>query len=429
MLSFPTNWRPLVIITTALCCQTIGCSERQPTVQTESPEEKRDEVVRSFSGAAVLDGDQQTRSLEDFFSRCSEALGSADVDEFRSVFDSRMALQLMKQQQLVPAAILSDEDHLVAILDQQMSQRLADPVTGVSWKRHEIRNVQFIKEDSEAIVYVRHWDADDVASKMRWWLMREGNRWRAYDFEILEVAMRYSTMMGIGFKMADQSDPSAQRLPELLMAVQTGATGDSDSALTTLQNLEDAGFPPAMEGLRLMMLAACLSDTGQYSEALEVSVRATAANADIPLLHLVDSACHNGLGRHQQALDSADQYADVLGEDGEYFAEVGNAYAGLGETDKAIESYRNGLEDDSQSGMNVLGLIRLTAPDQIDSVARYYRALNDINEWFVAFAEEALRTEDRQAMETLILLHRDTSPDDDNIAVYEEALADLPQAP
>lgn len=415
-----------VIVPITICCM-LGCGNqqptKQPTVQHETEREKRETVVQNFTGNAQGATGDHAESLERFFDECSGKIGSGNSAEFREVFDSRMTLRLLKNQQMLPAN-LGNEDRLVDSMDAAMAERLADPVMGIAWEKHEIRGVQFIKDDVEAVIYVRHWDADDVASKMRWWLMRDGDHWRAYDFEVLELSMRFSVMMGFGFKMADKKDPSAKYLPELMSAIQRGIEGD-ESAMETLQDLEDVGFPPVMESLRLVMLAAGLTDAGDYEQGLALAERALAINSDMPAVYLIESACYNGLSRYDEALKSADIYAKFLGKDSEYFVETGNAFAGLREQEKALDAYRQGLADDSQAGDCVLGLLRIQSGDL---VIEHYKALNDIDEWFPYFAETLLYEDDADHLQALLELHRSIRPDDKYLSYYEGALDEMKEA-
>ncbi|MFP6899510.1 MAG: hypothetical protein VCA36_01120 [Opitutales bacterium] len=128
-----------------------------------------------------------------------------------------------------------------------MPPRFCDPVQGIHYERYEIRNIRFLREGKEALVYLGIWDADQVQIKMRWWLHRDDGRWRAYDYEVLDMSMRFSTLSGLGMKMADDNDPSIRQFPKLMEGFQQLAQGDSVNALVTFRSLENAGFPIVLE--------------------------------------------------------------------------------------------------------------------------------------------------------------------------------------
>ena len=299
---------------------------------------------------------------------------------------------------------------------------MSDPASGVRWERYEIRAVRFFKDETEGVVYSRHWDADGVSSRMRWWLIRENDKWRAYDCENLHMAARLSTMVGLGFRMVDQQDPSVKRFPELVGAMREYAAGDTESALTKLQKLDGARFPPVLESARLMMIAAILSDNGEYECAIATANRASTQNTDVPLIYLIYAASHNGLKQYEKALEHASRYAELLGKDADYYTEVGDAYLGMGRTADAIQAYESGLVDDAQSGHNVLGLMRVLPDDQRHAVVKYYKQLNDVDEWLVAFGQRLVREKDRKTLQTLSEIHKRAFSGSEDLVQHEKEL-------
>jgi len=391
---------------------------REPTVENETKAGKNQEIVKSFTGKSSDDGGEHAAGIKKFFDDFGAALSSGDVGRIADLFDSRILLGLLKQQGMLPDAIRQDE--VLRSMDQALPSQLADPVVGVQWERYEIRGVRFVKDETEAMIYSRHWDADDISFRMRWWLFRENDKWRAYDFEDLHMAARFSTMVGVGFKMGDQRDPSVKSFPELVNAMQEYAAGDTESALVKLQELDGVAFPPVLESVRLMMIATVLRDNVDYKRAIAAADRAVAQNTDVPLVYLVYSASYNGLKQYKKALEHANRYAELLGKDADYYTEVGDAYLGMGRTTDAIQAYESGLADDAQSGHNVLGLMRVLPDDQRHAAVKYYKQLNDVDEWLVAFGQRLLREKDRKTLQTLLEIHKRVLPDSQDIVEYEK---------
>ncbi len=406
-----------------LSCQQQKTQQKKPTPQKETKSQKYERVVESFSGPVTDDGGEHADSIKKFFDEFGAALNSGRPGRCSQYFDTRMMLALLKQQKMVPRAISGHEDRLVQYLKQQLPAALAD----VTWKRCEIRRVQFIKDDddTEAIVYARHWDADDWPSKTRWWLLRDGDKWRAYDLEFLEISMRFSVVLGMGLKMGDQNDPSVRYLPTLIAVADQGMTGELEPAIRTLQQLDGIGLPPVFESQRLAMLATYLAGTLEYKEAIKTADRVMRINSDLPMIHLVYSECYNGLKQHKKAIEHADLYANLLGKDSDYYVRVGDAYVGMGENDKAIKAYQDGLADNRQCFDSVLALMKIMPIDQRDVVVQHYKALNDVDAWFVGFAEMLLEQGDADTLRTLIDIHKGVMPDDENIPTCEKALAEL----
>lgn len=403
-----------------------SCKDK-PTAEDQTQAEKRKEVVESSAGAVSDDGGEHAAGIRKFFDDFGRATAAGDSRKVAELLDWRMFLSLLKQQGLVPARMLRDEDRLVKMLRARLVARLLAPVGGVRWRRQEIRRVRFIRVGTEAVVYTRHWDEDDESSKMRWWLFCKDGTWRAYDLEFLELSMRVSTGMGMGMKMADGDDPSAKSLPALMQAIQKVAAGQTEAALGDLQGLEGVKFPAFLESLRLMLIAGLLSDGMEYARALRAADRALAHNSDLPLIHLIYAECHNGLKQHDKAIEAAERHAEFLGKDASYYEAVGNAHRGMGKTAEAIEAHKKGLADDPLSGDNVLGLMRALPAGQRDTVVKHYKGLRDVDEWFVGMADRLVQERDARALQVLIGIHRGIMPDDENIAVYEKELAALKQ--
>ena len=407
----------------------LGCERKQPAAvaPTETPEEKRAETLESFTPAGDEAGtpDETDPSIQQFFAAARDGLASGDGQEFGRYFDTRRSLHALHQQGLLPDNISPDDAKFLNVLNSMMAQRLSDPTLGITWEKLDVRNVKPLDDKSEVLVYTRQWDANDISQKTRWWLVRHRGSWRAYDYEVLDVSMRFSAMMGLGFKMADQDDPSAKHIPTLISAVQDGVGGDPLSAIATLKELDGIAFPPVLEALRLMFLSALLCDQFEFEESLERAEQATKVNPDLPMVFLVTAACRNGLAQYDQALEDCQRYVELLGPDGDYYAVLGDTYAGLGETDKAIQAYRDGLADDAQAGENVLGLLKMLPPEEHADVQQHYEGLNEFDAWFISFADYAILAEDKGLLANVIELHRRVLPEDENIAYYEEVLADF----
>jgi tetratricopeptide (TPR) repeat protein len=399
----------------------------EPTAEHQTKAEKYKEVVGVFTGEVSSDGGEHAEGIRNFFDRLRTAAITGDEKKTADQFDMKMTFRVLEQNDLLPAGAASNKKNIIAALETGMGRQLTDPLAGMQWKRMEVRGVRFIQDETEALVFARHWDEDDVSSKMRWWLYRKDDVWRAYDYESLDLSVRFSTMLGIGFKAADQKDRSVARVKEMMDALRLLNVGEFAEALEIMQNLEDAKLPPALESLRLLFVASLLAEEGEYEEALNAADRASAINSDMPLLHLLYADCRSGIGEYRQALQDADKYAKLLGQDADYYEAAGIAHLGMGDAEKAIEAHKKGLVDDAQVGGNVLGLFLALPPEKRASTIGNYRRLNDVEEWFIAFADQLLVDEDAPALRALIEMHRKVSPDDENIEFYEEELEAMEQ--
>jgi tetratricopeptide (TPR) repeat protein len=390
----------------------VGCSEQPEPTLGES------------EGRVTGKGEAVVEEVKAFFAELKAALDEQNDGEIRDLFAPEVTVALLDRQDLLPDA-LDDTDQVIRLLGQAVPPRLYDPVAGVAWSRMELGRVRVLQEGREVLVYARHWDANDITTRMRWWLYRVDEAWRLYDYEVLEAAIRFSTGLAMGFKMADENDPATREIPRLLEAAGLTSQGEAEEALAIIEELESTRFPPVLEALLLSNAAAALAHLERFEEALGYADRCAALETDLPILDYLYAIIYNGLGRHDEAMKSAESYAEELGPDADYFIEMGDAWAGKGEKEKARESYRAGLRDDPQSGLSFLGLLRVLEPGEKRSLTSDYETLNDPEGWFEAFAEHLVKKEDVDSLTALLELHESRCPDDGNLEVYREKLAEL----
>ncbi len=403
-----------------------ACSNDEPTIEDETKEQKQKEVVESFSGDSISDGGEHAAGIRRFFDDFPKATSNNDYAKVNELFDMRMAFKLLEKRDLLPEKV-PDEDQFISIMKAAMAPRMCDPVQGVHYQRYEIRNVRFLREDKkEALVYLRMWDADQIQLKMRWWLHNHDNRWKAYDYEALEMSMRFSTMFGVGAKMAKEKHPAIHQFPKLMEGIQLVAQGDTESALAVFENLENAGFPPVLESLRLLALSACLSDFGEFRRSVSIADKALALNPDMPTLHHIYAVNYNGLGEYEQALEHANKYASQLGKDGDYYGEAGDAFAGLGKKAQALRAYRNGIADDpSSASFCVLGLMKTLPAEERKELRFHYERLANLEDRLIELGEYLFAQEDADTLRVLLEVHRHFRPNDENLEYYVDALGEL----
>jgi len=128
------------------------------------------------------------------------------------------------------------------------------------------------------------------------------------------------------------------------------------------------------------------------------------------------------MGEYESAIKEIDFYAQKLAKDSSYHLMRGDAFQGLGETDKAIEAYQAGVKDDPLSGDNIYGLIQTLPKDQDDLIIESIEKLTDKPEWFVGMCQISFDEETPATLERLIRVFKEVIPDDDNIEFYENEL-------
>ena len=404
-------------------CLLPGCG-RAPTVEKESKAERRDEIFGGFSGEA-LDASKTPPAVKKFFDGFSAASTTGKPAALSKVFDTLATVQLLRRQGAIPSQLRESDATLAKQFAMELAKTFADPISGVRWARFQLRKIRYIKPDVEMMVLGRFWDADGVESKMRWWLIQKDGVWRAYDYESVDLGLRFSTLAGIGFKMAVGNDPAAQKLPDVLTAFQTAASGDSEEALEQLRALEKVKLPPAFDAVRWVVAAGVQTKLGMLEESLKSADRAISVQSDLPMVELIYANNFNQLKRHQDALRHMEKYYLAMGEDADYFIHVGDAKLGLGENEAAVQAYEKGLADNDKIGLLVAGLLRAMPEPPHDRLTAHYRKLTGHADWFVQFAQSFQQAGDAPALAALIAVHKQVLPRDPNLAEYEAALETL----
>ena len=101
---------------------------------------------------------------------------------------------------------------------------------------------------------VRHHGADGGTMKMRWWVSKRPGTWKIYDFEDLDVGLRFSTNVNalaqMGLANVQEASRAVQDVSEALLAV--AVQHDPDAADRKLQQSANVKLPAKAEALRLL---------------------------------------------------------------------------------------------------------------------------------------------------------------------------------
>ena len=103
----------------------------------------------------------------------------------------------------------------------------------------------------EVVAYARHHDGD-VRYKIRWWLLRRPDGWRAYDLEYLDDGFRLSSVSGQMHAAAAGGKPApwVDRVENLNAALTALTRGETDVAGRALALVREVRFPARLEAQR-----------------------------------------------------------------------------------------------------------------------------------------------------------------------------------
>src|SRR5262249_3884249 len=154
------------------------------------------------------------------------------------------------------------------------------------WTGTEVRKVR--KRDAiDAVVIARHRQDDGKVLKVRWWVSRESGAWKVYDFELLDVGLRYGALVAA----AGRSDEAAADLQAAAEARQDGAAAikrrDADGTAKATARLEGLRLPRMHDAMRHLFLATAAVQRGEYREGLDDLDRAVMLHPDLPTADLL----------------------------------------------------------------------------------------------------------------------------------------------
>jgi tetratricopeptide (TPR) repeat protein len=396
--------------------------------ELEDREQRRREVADAFTGASQpLDGAAE-RSIRVLFDGLAGALKADDSDAVEKHFDPYRMLAEMERLLGWPASRFGERRQLRKALAKSLAKSMAqNPL--VRWGRFRVQRFYPVEGRPEALAYVRHFSGDGPESfKMRWWLVRDGDRWRVYDFEDLSMGMRVSTSIVAAMATAaGTTQPTVgmpggaeQNLQAALQAVVAGEVDDADRQLNALGKFE---LPAPLASLRLVLLAALRLQLGKAEESLQLLDQAEAHTADLPMAHFLRATACNQLERYEEAVRHGRRHIELLGDDAPTYELIGDALDQLGRKGEAADAYRMALDDAPDSPVLLHDLFRVLPDGQKREVAERFARLAKPDEHFGAFADMFAAAKDRDGLEALSNAYK--AAQDDPLPAYYRAVGQI----
>jgi tetratricopeptide (TPR) repeat protein len=386
----------------------------------EDPDQRRREVAEAFSRAPQELTEAEERAIRELFDGLNGALQRSDAVAVGNHFDADRMLAEMERQPGWPSYRLGQRRQILTGMAAGIGQSLVrNPL--FRWDRIRIQRYYPAEGPPEALVYVRHFsDEDSVSFKTRWWLMRDGDRWRVYDFEDLDAGNRASSTMGVAMASllaARQPPPWMSAVRDNLQpAYQAIAAGETDRAERQLTALP-AGLPGTIDAVRLALLASIRLGQNRAEECLQLLDQAEARNPDLPMAHALRAAACNQLGRFEDAVRHGRRHIELLGDDANTYEQIGIALERLSRHDEAADAYRKALDDVPDSPELLRTLCRLLPGGQKKEIGERFARLKKPAEDFEVFADWFVDTKDRAALDVLLEVYK-AAPDDPVVAYY-----------
>jgi tetratricopeptide (TPR) repeat protein len=374
---------------------------RPPVAFREDPDQKRADLQAALVNRKPLTEKEIAKELEPLFEDLGKAFRAADGERLVGHFDLERLFDELDTQGDLPEPIRRQRAHAIRGLHQGMASALARNSPLLAYDSFEIRHVRKLPND-EAVVIVRH-RSDTVRLKMRWWVTRRSGPWKVYDYEDLDTAMRFTSIVGRLGGMALNQGPQLRRATAALQKVIFALRQeDPDTAERQLQVVRKVKWPPRMQAMVWMFSGNIHLQRGEFQEALKDYDKAEASNPDMPALSLLRGVACNGLGQWAQALEHLDAYRKLLGDDETLCYHRGQALRGVGRFPEAAAEYRKALDLQPNAGDAFLGLLLSLRPeDPRDDIPGRFQKMDQPHDAFVVFAEECVPYSDARAIEQM----------------------------
>jgi len=368
----------------------------------EHVEEVRKEVAEAFGPKAPLAEGDVKASLQAFFDELGAALQAQDPVRVGPCIDTRRMMKEFRRAGLLPGMTPRQEEQFHARFAASAPGGFAQQGQVLHWTLTEIRSVKFLDDPDEALVIARH-RVEGVATKMRWWVRREGGRWRFYDCEDLDTAIRVSTVVGSLVPNRDLQFPEWVKAAKWIQPASNALiTGNLDEAERILDGIPAVQFPPQIEALRWLFRGLVKLQRQQDAEAVACFDRVRALNVEMPCLDRCYGIAYLGVGQPEKSLTHLRKYHDLFGDDSDTCHYLGVALARLGKPGEAAIEFRKSLDDNKEADGSLAELAKVLPAGQKGELADRFAQMVNPDPVFDHLVGEAFKTRDTEAVEIYV---------------------------
>ncbi|MHC4402908.1 MAG: tetratricopeptide repeat protein, partial [Planctomycetota bacterium] len=337
----------------------------------ESLDEKYAEVSAAFNREPLGADEVRLGPIRSLFDGIVAATGTLDHAAFvEHVEVERFFVEMQRSGAMQPPSPYERSGAL-----RWVRQWLSVPM---EWDRYDLVHVELHANGEEAEVYGYFWCGPVTEWKVRWWLVRGSQGWKAYDWDILEYGLRASKEEALCYEY--QEDPQLARyfqVGELLATADALIDeGGFEEAASHLRRAESLVVLPELKNDASLQIANAWMRCGRTEEALAAYGRVTEPEAS-PGTLLGLAICHRNLGRRTTALELASRYEALLGSGPDVNRIKGNLLMAMGRLDEAAAEFRKSLKVDRNNLEVLKSLAGSLGDDEKDVVAECIACTDD----------------------------------------------------
>ena len=297
-----------------------------------------------------------------------DAVAKVDPARFREGFHSRRMMEELGAKGW-PEELSTGEQRaeFVEKLERSLGRAPAQLRSmGMLWTGARVTRVNVAggKAEAEVFAWVR---TGEEKSLYRFWVAKDGDTWKVYDFEEQAEGLRVSFILSA--LLQEAGDKKAfSRLAEtaalLQGAVKKAAAGELEAALGQLREASKQRLPAMFDGYLDMMEGGFLVTLGREEEALLALDRALGKRQDLARAwQLKGEACH-ALERYEDCIRAHGEYLKRVGDDPHAWLQIGLSHKEAGHREDAVAALRKGIAADDEEFRNRFELAKLLAEDR-----------------------------------------------------------------
>ena len=302
------------------------------------------------------------KDIEAFFLKLGGLAANKERGAIARLFDTAAVIDTIEKAGFLRSMKPEQRKSFAEVMRKDLHSQLAAQEVVSPFASFEVLRILGAGAADRRLVFVRLRDQDNWPSNYRYWLIKKGAEWRVFDFEDLDVPLRFTALTGSSaVARATKREGFAPAVLSLQRGIQALEQESFDEAWQVLNSIPSKEIPRVLESARQMLLGMVHMNLDQAAAAMRRFETAEQLNKDMVVLDRLRAVVLNRSRRYQQALGYAKRYTSRVGLDAQIQLEIGKAQIGLGNTDAAIKAFEAGLQDN---------------PDEPELIARYAMALN-----------------------------------------------------
>jgi tetratricopeptide (TPR) repeat protein len=242
--------------------------------------------------------------------------------------------------------------------------------------------VKWIRADrinaDQWVILGRHYDDQETCHPMRWWLIRQGDEWRLADLQFIDMNLRLSALMVVGFEQAPAVWPEIRTFARLLQVVDRFKEGNLDDSeieqmIVLTERLEHTKLPVELKSTILLCRVLGLAYQEELDPALEALDQMEKLSPNTPIVHELRGQIYASQERFGLAIPQFLKYGQMVGFDASLYESMADAAMADGKEEQSATYARLGLADQPESLGCLASLAAVLPVPQLSELDPYFK--------------------------------------------------------